>query len=70
MIIMLSAFIKQHHLPENFECTVAQYYQPLADRIFNQFSKINRTFAEHVQERFNKYKRMFKNVQAILTNVR
>ncbi|MFT5758823.1 MAG: D-glycerate 3-kinase [Alteromonadaceae bacterium] len=41
---MLSTFIKQHHLPENFGCTVSQYYQPLADRIFNQFSKKNETY--------------------------
>jgi D-glycerate 3-kinase len=37
--IMLSTFIKQHNLPEEFEQTVEDYYQPLADRIFNQFTK-------------------------------
>ena len=29
--------MKQHRLPEEFEQTVEEYYQPLAERIFNQF---------------------------------
>lgn len=38
---MLSAFIKQHNLPEEFTLTVAQYYQPLADQLFTLFAKNN-----------------------------
>lgn len=38
---MLSTFIKQHNLPEEFERTVEEYYQPLADRLFNQFTESN-----------------------------
>ena len=41
---MLSAFIKDHKLPENFECTAWQYYKPLADAIFNQFSKVKQPY--------------------------
>ena len=36
---MLSAFIKQHNLPEEFKHTVEQFYKPLADRIFSQYTK-------------------------------
>ncbi len=36
---MLSAFIEQHRLPEEFRHTVNQHYMPLADRIFGQFQK-------------------------------
>ncbi|PKI17326.1 kinase [Colwellia sp. 12G3] len=36
---MLSTFIKQHSLPEDFKHAVTQYYQPLADQIFSQFSQ-------------------------------
>jgi len=42
--MMLSAFIKQHKLPEQFKHTVERYYKPLADRIFDQYSKSNNTF--------------------------
>ena len=41
---MLSAFIKQHKLPAEFKHTVAQYYKPLADNIFNQFTKSNKAY--------------------------
>ncbi|GAA6204708.1 MULTISPECIES: kinase [Thalassotalea] len=34
---MLKTFIKQHRLPVEFEQTVEEYYQPLADRVFKQF---------------------------------
>ena len=36
---MLSDFIKQHKLPEEFRLTVKEYYKPLADRIVSQFNK-------------------------------
>ncbi|MDX2369792.1 MAG: kinase [Colwellia sp.] len=36
---MLSAFIKQHNLPEEFKLTVKEYYKPLADQIFNRFAQ-------------------------------
>jgi len=39
--IMLATFIKQHKLPEKFKYTAQVYYQPLAEQIFNQFSKSN-----------------------------
>jgi len=35
---MLSAFIKQHNLPEEFNRTVEQYYKPLAEQIHSRFS--------------------------------
>lgn len=35
---MLSAFIKQHSLPEEFKRTVDQYYKPLADQIYCRFT--------------------------------
>jgi D-glycerate 3-kinase len=41
---MLSTFIKQHNLPEEFRLTVKKHYQPLAERIFSQFKKSNYTF--------------------------
>ncbi len=41
---MLSAFIKQHKLTEEFRLTVRQYYQPLADRIFSQFTQSNNAY--------------------------
>lgn len=34
---MLSTFIKQHNLPEEFKLAVNKYYQPFADQIFNRF---------------------------------
>jgi D-glycerate 3-kinase len=39
MEIMLSTFIKQHNLPEEFKLAVNEYYQPLADQIFNRFTQ-------------------------------
>ena len=36
---MLSAFIKEHRLPEDFKNTAQKYYQPLADSIYNRFKK-------------------------------
>tara|TARA_R110001583_G_scaffold93386_1_gene236265 strand:- start:851 stop:1735 length:885 start_codon:yes stop_codon:yes gene_type:complete len=41
---MISAFIEQHKLPAEFKHTVAQYYKPLADRIFNQYTKSNKAY--------------------------
>jgi D-glycerate 3-kinase len=38
---MLSAFIEQHKLPEEFRQTVKHHYQPLADQIFSKFTKNN-----------------------------
>ncbi|MFT5023712.1 MAG: D-glycerate 3-kinase [Colwellia sp.] len=38
---MLSAFIKQHKLPDEFSDTVRLHYQPLAERILAQFKKNN-----------------------------
>jgi D-glycerate 3-kinase len=39
VISMLSTFIKQHNLPEDFKRTVEQYYKPLADKIFDKFQQ-------------------------------
>ncbi|PKH88876.1 kinase [Colwellia sp. Bg11-28] len=36
---MLSDFIKQHKLPEEFRLTVEEHYKPLADRIVRLFNK-------------------------------
>jgi D-glycerate 3-kinase len=36
---MLSTFSQQHNLPEEFKLTANEYYQPLAEHIFEQFSK-------------------------------
>ena len=44
VMIMLSAFIKQHNLPEEFKLTVKEYYKPLADQIFNRFLECNKTY--------------------------
>lgn len=41
---MLSDFIKQHKLPEQFRDTVAEHYKPLADRIVSQFKKNNKAY--------------------------
>jgi D-glycerate 3-kinase len=41
---MLSAFIEQHNLPEDFRLTVKQHYKPLADRIFSQYEKSKKAF--------------------------
>lgn len=41
---MLSAFIEQHNLPEEFRLTVKKHYKPLANRIFNQFNKSNNAY--------------------------
>lgn len=38
---MLSAFIEQHKLPDEFSDTVRLHYQPLAERILAQFKKNN-----------------------------
>ena len=38
---MLSAFIEQHKLPEEFRLTVNQYYTPLAEQIFSLFTQSN-----------------------------
>ena len=42
--MMLSAFIKQHNLPEEFKLTVKEYYKPLADQIFSRFSESNKVY--------------------------
>ncbi|MDX2367818.1 MAG: kinase [Colwellia sp.] len=41
---MLSAFIKQHNLPEEFKLTVKEYYKPLADQIYSQFLESNKVY--------------------------
>ncbi|ARD44633.1 kinase [Colwellia sp. PAMC 21821] len=41
---MLSTFIKQHKLPEKFRQTAKDYYQPLAERIFSQFTKSSNAY--------------------------
>lgn len=41
---MLSAFIEQHKLPDDFRLTVKQHYKPLADLIFSQFKKSDKAF--------------------------
>lgn len=41
---MLSAFIEQHNLPDEFRLTVNRYYKPLADRIFSLFKKSNHAY--------------------------
>jgi D-glycerate 3-kinase len=41
---MISAFIEKHHLPNEFKRTVKQFYQPLADKIFNQYLMKNSAF--------------------------
>ncbi|TWX52978.1 kinase [Colwellia hornerae] len=38
---MLSAFIEQHNLPDEFSNTVIQHYQPLAERILSQVKMHN-----------------------------
>lgn len=41
---MLSDFIKQHNLPEEFKHTAEHYYQPLAEQIFERFSQHERAY--------------------------
>jgi D-glycerate 3-kinase len=41
---MLSAFIEQHKLPEDFRLTVKKHYKPLADRIFSQSKQSDNAF--------------------------
>ena len=41
---MLSAFIKQHNLPEEFKDTVENYYKPLADQIYKRFTNQQETY--------------------------
>ncbi|TYK65223.1 kinase [Colwellia echini] len=41
---MLSDFIKQHKLPEDFRLTVKNYYKPLADRIFDKFKQSDKAY--------------------------
>tara|TARA_R110000744_G_scaffold117745_1_gene220126 strand:- start:21314 stop:22195 length:882 start_codon:yes stop_codon:yes gene_type:complete len=41
---MLSTFIKQNKLPEKFRQTAKDYYQPLAERIFSQFTKSSNAY--------------------------
>lgn len=41
VMIMLSTFIKQHNLPEDFAATVNKYYKPFSDEIYNRFSMGN-----------------------------
>lgn len=41
---MLSTFIEQHNLPEEFRLTVKKHYKPLADRIFSQFKKSDNAY--------------------------
>lgn len=41
---MLPAFLKKHKLPAEFKHTIEQYYQPLADTLFNRFTKNNKTY--------------------------
>ena len=41
---MLSDFIKQHKLPEEFRLTVKEHYKPLADRIVKLFNKKNAVY--------------------------
>ena len=38
---MISAFIEQHKLPEEFKLTVKQHYKPLADQLFSNFTQGN-----------------------------
>jgi D-glycerate 3-kinase len=35
--IMLTTFIKQHNLPEEFSLSVEKYYKPIAQQLFNRF---------------------------------
>jgi D-glycerate 3-kinase len=37
--VMLSDFIEQHNLHEDFKLTVKEYYQPFADELFKRFSE-------------------------------
>lgn len=41
---MISEFIKQHKLPEEFKLTVKDYYKPLADKIISQFNRGNSSY--------------------------
>jgi len=41
---MLSTFIKQHNLPEDFTLAVEKYYKPFSDKIYSQFSKSNKPY--------------------------
>jgi D-glycerate 3-kinase len=42
--VMLSTFIEQHNLPEDFKLTVAEYYKPLADQLYRRFTETNDAF--------------------------
>jgi D-glycerate 3-kinase len=42
--VMLSTFLEQHNLPENFTLTVEDYYKPLADQLYRRFSETNDAF--------------------------
>lgn len=41
---MITDFIKQHKLPESFRLTVNGHYIPLAERIFSEFDKSDKTY--------------------------
>lgn len=42
--MMLPAFLEEHKLPAEFKHTIEQYYQPLADTLFKQFSKQSKAY--------------------------
>ena len=41
---MLSTFIKQHNLPEDFTLAVDKYYKPFSDQIFSRYAKGNKPY--------------------------
>ncbi|MEW6998737.1 kinase [Colwelliaceae bacterium BS250] len=42
--IILSTFIKQHNLPEEFTLAVEKYYKPFSDELYSRFSKANHPY--------------------------
>ena len=41
---MLSTFMQQHNLPEDFTFAVEKYYKPISEKLYRQFSKGNVTY--------------------------
>ena len=42
--IMLTTFIKQHNLPEEFSLSVEKYYKPIAQQLFDRFNESTSPF--------------------------
>lgn len=39
---MLTTFIEQHHLPDMFEQTINRYYQPIAEKLLQEYQNANK----------------------------